>query len=407
MPRLVMKFGGTSICDSEHVNNVARLVMGEVKNGYEVIAAVSAQAGETNRLVALTREIAPLHDLREYDAVLAAGEQVSAGLLAMALQREGVSARSWLGWQLPIHTNAMHGAARIEGVETKEIEAQLAEGRVAVVAGFQGLGHDNRITTLGRGGSDTTAVALAAAFGAERCDIYTDVKGVYSADPNIVPKAGKLAKISHEEMMEMASLGAKVLQIRAVEMAMKYGVQLRVLSSFAKEDNGGTLIVMEEENMEQLVVSGIAYAHNEAKITLRSVPDKPGIAAKIFGALGKTGINIDMIVQNISSSKHTDITFTIDSDEMVRALEALESLRGEVELGEIEHIGSMAKVSIIGVGMRSHSGVAQKMFEVFAKLGVNIHVISTSEIKVSVLIDEKHARKAVKALHEAFGLDKD
>lgn len=413
MARIVMKFGGTSVGDVDRIRNVAAHVKREVDAGHQVAVVVSAMSGETNRLVSLTRDVAKLHDAREYDVVVSAGEQVSVGLLAMALQDIGVSARSWLGWQIAIETSDVHGAARMENIDAAALEAQFAEGRVAVIAGFQGVAESGRITTLGRGGSDTSAVAMAAALKADRCDIYTDVDGVYTTDPRMVPAAKKMDRVSYEEMLEMASLGAKVLQTRSVELAMAHNVRLQVRSSFdapdlPQPDDGivGTLICDEDEIMEQEIVSGIAYAKNEAKVTLRQVQDKPGIAAQIFGPLAKAAINVDMIVQNMSADgSTTDVTFTVSQDELARALEVVEQNTGELSFDDLQAAPDMAKISIVGVGMRSHAGVAQKMFQVLADKGINIHVISTSEIKVSVLIDADYVELAVRALHAAYGLD--
>ncbi len=403
-PRIVMKFGGTSVADPERIKAVAHRVKREVDGGAEVAVVVSAMAGATNQLVDWTRAIAPLHDAREYDVVVAAGEQVTSGLTALALQELGVSARSWLGWQIPVHTDDAHGKARIQKVETAEIERRFADGQVAVVAGFQGLGPDKRVTTLGRGGSDTSAVALAAALQADRCDIFTDVDGVYTSDPRIVAKARKLDKITYEEMLEMASLGAKVLQIRSVEMAMKHGVRLQVLSSF--NDNPGTLVVDEEEILEQEMVSGIAYSRDEAKITLTRVPDRPGVAAAIFGPLSDANINVDMIVQNVSQGgETTDLTFTVTKADLARAMKVLNDNHATLKFADLRPDSNVVKVSVIGVGMRSHAGVAQRMFKTLAEKGINIQVISTSEIKVSVLIAEEYTELAVRSLHTAYGLD--
>jgi aspartate kinase len=405
MPRLVMKFGGTSVADLERIRNVALKVKREVDRGYQVAVIVSAMAGETNKLVNWARELSPLHDAREYDAVVSAGEQVTAGLLAIALQHIGVAARSWLGWQIPIATSGMHGSAAINGVETKQLIERLDQGHVAVVAGFQGIGPDNRITTLGRGGSDTSAVAIAAAIKAERCDIYTDVDGVYTTDPRITAKARKLDKISYEEMLEMASLGAKVLQTRSVELAMIHGVRVQVLSSF--EDLPGTLVCDEDEIVEKQLVSGIAYSRDEAKITLVKVPDKPGIAAAIFGPLADGGVNVDMIVQNTSEDgKFTDMTFTVGRAEFERAIHIIERNISPIGYQKLLTDKNVSKVSVIGVGMRAHAGVAQSMFRALAEKGINIHVISTSEIKISVLIAAEFTDLAVRALHTAYGLDK-
>ena len=392
---------------------MAAHVKREVDAGHQVAVVVSAMSGETNRLVGLTREVSPLHDAREYDVVVSAGEQISIGLLAMALQDIGVAARSWLGWQIKVETSDVHGAARILDIHADGLEAQLDEGRVAVIAGFQGVSSAGRITTLGRGGSDTSAVAMAAALQADRCDIYTDVDGVYTTDPRVASQATKLARISYEEMLEMASLGAKVLQTRSVELAMAHNVRLQVRSSFDAADSTFpedgivvTLICNEDEIMEQEIVSGIAYAPNEAKVTLLQVADKPGVAAEIFGPLADAAVNVDMIVQNMSADgKTTDVTFTVSTDELERALAVIEGLKGKVEFANLQAVPEMAKISVVGVGMRSHAGVAQKMFKELGEKGINIHVISTSEIKVSVLIDSDYAELAVRALHAAYGLD--
>lgn len=406
MARVVQKFGGTSVADPERIKAVAQRVKREVDAGNEVAVVLSAMAGVTNQLVSYAEEITPVYDAREYDAVVATGEQVTVGLLSMALQDIGISARSWLGWQIPIHTDGVHGKARIQGVETRELDRRISNGEVAVVAGFQGLGPDNRITTLGRGGSDTSAVALAAALNADQCDIYTDVDGVYTSDPRIVTKARKLDKITYEEMLEMASLGAKVLQTRSVQLAMKEGVRLQVLSSYS--DEPGTLVVDEEEIVEQAVVSGIAYSRDEAKITLIGVSDKPGIAARIFGPLSDANVNVDMIVQNVSEDgKTTDLTFTVTRGDLRNAVETLENAKGEIEFRNLVAADDVVKVSVIGVGMRSHAGVAQQMFTALAEKGINIQVISTSEIKVSVLISEDYTELALRALHSAYGLDAD
>jgi len=401
--RIVMKFGGTSVADAERIQAVARRVKREVAAGAEVAVVVSAMAGATNQLVGWTNAIARLHDAREYDTVVSSGEQVTSGLVAIALQEVGVTARSWLGWQIPILTDDAHGKARIQRIETAELDRRLACGEVPVVAGFQGLGSDNRITTLGRGGSDTSAVALAAALHADRCDIFTDVDGVYTTDPRIVAKARKLDKITYEEMLEMASLGAKVLQIRSVEMAMKHHVRLQVLSSFV--DAPGTLVVDEDEIVEQELVSGIAYSRDEAKITLTHVPDRPGVAAAIFGPLAEANINVDMIVQNVSGGGATDITFTVAKSDLERAMRALRECQEALKFGALQPDPDVVKVSVIGVGMRSHAGIAQRMFRTLAEKGINIQVISTSEIKISVLIAEEYTELAVRSLHTAYGLD--
>jgi aspartate kinase len=404
MARIVMKFGGTSVADIERIKNVARRVKREAEAGNEIAVVVSAMAGVTNQLVAWANQISPLHDAREYDVVVATGEQVTSGLLAIALQEIGVNARSWLGWQMPLASDGVHGKARIQRIDTREIEKRFAQGQVAVVAGFQGLGPDNRVTTLGRGGSDTSAVALAAAMKAERCDIYTDVDGVYTCDPRIVTKARKLDKITYEEMLELASLGAKVLQTRSVELAMNHRVRVQVLSSF--EDKPGTLVVDEEEIVEQSVVSGIAYSRDEAKITLVKVADRPGVAAAIFGPLADASINVDMIVQNVSDDgSTTDLTFTVTKADYERAVRTIESNRQTLGFRALVPDQNVVKVSVIGVGMRSHAGIALTMFRTLAEKGINIQVISTSEIKISVLIDEQYLELALRALHTAYGLD--
>ena len=404
MARIVMKFGGTSVGDIERIKNVARRVKSEVDAGNEVAVVVSAMAGTTNQLVAWCREADLVHDAREYDTVVASGEQVTVGLLSIALQAIGVHARSWLGWQIPIRTDDAHGRARIEAIEGGELIARMGRGEVPVVASFQGVSPTGRITTLGRGGSDTSAVALAAALKADRCDIYTDVDGVYTTDPRIVAKARKLDKITFEEMLEMASLGAKVLQTRSVEMAMKHGVRVQVRSTFS--DAPGTLVVDEDEIMEQKLVSGIAYSRDEAKITLVRVPDHPGIAAHVFGPLAKAGVNVDMIVQNVSEDgRATDLTFTVGKADMERALKVLDEARAEIGCERVDSDPNVAKVSAIGVGMRSHAGIASQMFDALARKGINIMVISTSEIKISVLVAEEYTELAVRALHAEYGLD--
>jgi aspartate kinase len=399
-----LKFGGTSVRDVERIKSVALRVKREVDAGHEIAVVVSAMAGVTNQLVDWVGQISRLHDAREYDAVVASGEQVTAGLVALALQDLGVSARSWLGWQIPLHTDGMHGKARIADIPTAEIERRFADGQVAVVAGFQGIGPDQRITTLGRGGSDTSAVALAAALKADRCDIFTDVDGVYTTDPRIVTKARKLDRITYEEMLEMASQGAKVLQTRSVEMAMNHSVRVQVLSSFV--DAPGTLVVDEDEIVEQQVVSGIAYSRDEAKVTLLRVADRPGVAASIFGPLADHAINVDMIVQNVSEDgRATDLTFTVAKADLERALAVLEQSREQLGFHSLKPDSNVVKISVIGVGMRSHAGVAKQMFQTLADKGINIQVISTSEIKVSVLIAEEYTELALRALHTAYGLD--
>ncbi|HLB98099.1 MAG TPA: aspartate kinase, partial [Acetobacteraceae bacterium] len=380
----------------------------EVDAGHEVAVVVSAMSGVTNQLVGWCQDLSPLHDAREYDAVVATGEQVTSGLLAIALQNLGVEARSWQGWQIPIQTDTAHGKARIEAIKADDLIQRMATGQVAVVAGFQGIAADNRVTTLGRGGSDTSAVALAAALKAERCDIYTDVDGVYTTDPRIVPAARKLAHISYEEMLELASVGAKVLQTRSVELAMNERVRVRVLSSFkdpTANDNEGTMVVDEDEIVEKQTVSGIAYSRDDAKLTVRRVPDRPGIAAAIFGELAAQSVNVDMIVQNISADGTTDMTFTVGKADLPRARAALDGIRAQIGYAELLADPNVAKISVVGVGMRSHAGVASTMFRALADKAINIQVISTSEIKVSVLIAAEYTELAVRALHTAYGLD--
>ncbi len=404
MAKLVQKFGGTSVRDVERIKAVALRVKGAVDAGNQVAVTVSAMAGVTNQLVDHAANVSTLHDAREFDVVVSSGEQVTSGLLAMALQDLGVSARSWLGWQIPVWTDSVHGRARIREIEDTELNRRLESGEVAVIAGFQGLGSDNRITTLGRGGSDTTAVALAAALKADRCDIYTDVSGVYTTDPRIVPKARKLHSITYEEMLEMASVGAKVLQTRSVELAMKYGVRLQVLSSF--DTVPGTMVVGEDEIMEHEVISGVTYSRDEAKITLLRVADRPGVAASIFGPLADASINVDMIVQNISEKGDaTDLTFTVSEADLEHAVSVIQTHRDAISYEDLLWDPNVVKVSVIGVGMRSHAGIAQRMFQTLADKGINIQVISTSEIKVSVLIEEAYTELAVRALHTAYDLD--
>ena len=404
MARLVQKFGGTSVGDPERIRAVAERVKRAHDGGDEVAVVVSAMAGVTDRLCEQVASLGGLADAPEYDVVVASGEQVSAGLLTMALHNLGVPARSWQGWQIALRTDGVHGKARIAAIDTAGIEGCFARREVPVVAGFQGLAPDHRITTLGRGGSDTSAVALAAALKADRCDIFTDVDGVYTCDPRIVVKARKLARITFEEMLEMASLGAKVLQTRAVELAMKEQVRVQVLSSFA--DTPGTLVVGEDEVLEQELVSGVTYSRDEAKITLVRVPDRPGVAAGIFGPLANASINVDMIVQNVAAEgTTTDLTFTVREADLQRAVGVLEAIRGDIGYADMKADANVAKVSVIGVGMRSHAGVAQRMFQTLADKGINIQVISTSEIKVSVLIDEIYTELALRALHAAYGLD--
>jgi aspartate kinase len=426
---LVLKFGGTSVADIDRIRSVAAHVKREVDAGHACAVVVSAMAGQTNQLVAWVEEawgylerrdsnngdedISVAYDAREYDAVVASGEQVTSGLLAIVLQSLGIPARSWQGWQIPVATDDAHRAARITGIAVEALKARLKQGEVAVVAGFQGLGPDNRISTLGRGGSDTSAVALAAALNADRCDIYTDVDGVYTTDPRIVPKAHRLDRISYEEMLEMASQGAKVLQTRSVELAMQKGVRVLVRSSFDAADAPktrdaaacGTLVCHEDEIVEQQVVSGIAYARDEAKVTLLKIADKPGVAAQVFGPLAAANINVDMIVQNVSEDGFTDLTFTVQSADFDRAVEVLRKSKDKIGYGDLRGASDIAKVSAIGVGMRSHAGVAAQMFSALAEKGINIEAISTSEIKISVLIDAAYAELAVRTLHSLFGLD--
>ena len=416
MARIVMKFGGTSVADMDRIRNVARHVKREVDAGHEVAVVVSAMSGKTNELVAWTRDASPMHDAREYDSVVASGEQVTSGLLALALQNIGINARSWQGWQIPIRTDNAHGAARILEIDGTELIRRFGEGQVAVIAGFQGLGPDNRIATLGRGGSDTSAVAIAAAVKADRCDIYTDVDGVYTTDPRIEPKAKRLKKIAFEEMLEMASLGAKVLQVRSVELAMVFKVRTFVRSSFVDPDAPGmgdflnppgTLICDEDEILEQEVVTGIAYAKDEAQISLRRLADRPGVSAAIFGPLAEAHINVDMIVQNISEDgSKTDMTFTVPSTDVDKALKVLNDSRDKIGFDVIQNESGLVKVSVIGIGMRSHAGVAASAFRALAEKGINIKAITTSEIKISILIDGAYAELAVRTLHSVYGLDK-
>ncbi|MGE0650687.1 MAG: aspartate kinase [Alphaproteobacteria bacterium] len=404
MAVIVQKFGGTSVADLDRIRAVAKRVAATREAGHQVAVVVSAMVGVTNQLVAWVRDAHADFDAREYDTVVSTGEQVTTGLLALALNNLGVPARSWLGWQLPIETDGVHGRARITAIETADLRRGLESGAVQVVAGFQGRAGESRVTTLGRGGSDITAVALAAALGAERCDIYTDVDGVYTSDPRIVAKARKLDKITYEEMLEMASLGAKVLHTRSVELAMKHNVRLQVLSSFS--DEPGTLVVDEDEIVEQELVSGITYSRDEAKITLVRVPDRPGVAASIFGPLSDAEVNVDMIVQNVSEDgKATDLTFTVAKGDLKAAVAVVEGHKGELGYAALVPDPNVVKVSVIGVGMRSHAGVAKTMFETMAAKGINIQVISTSEIKISVLIAEEYTELALRALHSAYGLD--
>ncbi len=409
-----MKFGGTSMADLDRIRSCARRVASEVAAGNQVAVVVSAMAGVTNQLAAWCESLAPLHDAREYDAVLATGEQVTSGLLAIALQELGIEARSWQGWQVPIRTDDAHGKARIASIDAGAIRDALAGGQVAVLAGFQGVGPDHRVTTLGRGGSDTSAVALAAAIDAHRCDIYTDVDGVYTTDPRIVPRARRLSRIAYEEMLELASVGAKVLQTRSVELAMKERVRVQVLSSFGDAPGGaggtlagvaGTLLVDEDEIVEKELVAGIAYSRDEAKITVRHVPDRPGIAASVFGPLAASNVNVDMIVQSTGEDGLTDMTFTVGAHDLLRARSIIEENRALIRYGDLQTDPDVTKISVVGIGMRSHAGVASTMFRTLSDKGINIQVISTSEIKVSVLVASDYTELAVRALHTAYGLD--
>jgi len=404
MARIVMKFGGTSVADLDRIRNVATRVKREVDAGNEVAVVVSAMAGVTNQLVKWCGDLSPLHDAREYDTVVATGEQVTIGLLAIALQAIGVDARSWQGWQVPILTDGAHGKARVESIDGTTLIERMRQGQVPVIAGFQGIDPArHRVTTLGRGGSDLSAVAVAAAVKADRCDIYTDVDGVYTTDPRIVPRARKLEKISYEEMLELASVGAKVLQTRSVELAMKQRVRVQVLSSF--EDKPGSLVVDEDEIVEQPIVSGIAYSRDEAKVTLRRVPDRPGVAALVFGPMAQNNLNVDMIVQNLGADGTTDMTFTVGRADLPRARDILEKQKEAIGYEAVIADPEVAKISVVGIGMRTHAGVASTMFRALAEKGINIQVISTSEIKVSVLIPVDYTELAVRALHTAYGLD--
>ncbi len=416
MARIVMKFGGTSMAGTERIRRVAGIVKRQQEAGHEVAVVVSAMAGETDRLVGFCREANPLYDPAEYDVVVASGEQVTAGLLAMTLQAMGAKARSWLGWQLPILTDEAHAKARIGTIDCPEMLASMAAGEIAVIPGFQGRTEAGRVTTLGRGGSDTSAVAVAAAVKADRCDIYTDVDGVYTTDPRIVAKARKLKNVTYEEMLELASVGSKVLQTRSVSLAMKEGVRVQVLSSFIDEDAPpadslpGTMIVSDEEleglDMERQVITGIAADKNEAKVTLTRVADRPGAVAQIFGPLAAANINVDMIIQNVAKDKgETDVTFTVPAADLARAQALLEEAKDTIGYYRMIAEGNVAKISVVGVGMRSHAGVAATMFKALADRGINIQAISTSEIKVSVLIHADETELAVRVLHTAYGLD--
>jgi len=406
MALIVQKYGGTSVGTVDRIRNVAKKVGKYRDQGHDIVVVVSAMSGETNRLIALANEISEQPPARELDVLVTTGEQVTIALLSMALQKEGYDARSYTGAQVRILTDDSYGKARIQAIDADRIRADLQKGRIVVVAGFQGVDEDGNITTLGRGGSDTTGVALAAALKADECQIYTDVDGVYTTDPRVVPNARRLEQITFEEMLEMASLGSKVLQIRSVEFAGKYNVPLRVLSSF--EEGSGTLITVDqEESMEQPVISGIAFNRDEAKITVRGVPDTPGAAYKILGPVGEANIEVDMIVQNVSADNTTDFTFTVHKNELRKALDVLKDIANELGAREVQGDASITKVSLVGVGMRSHAGVASKMFKLLAQESINIQMISTSEIKISVVIDEKYLELAVRALHTGFGLDKE
>jgi aspartate kinase len=408
MALIVAKFGGTSVADVNKIKGAAAKIAREVERGNQVAVVVSAMAGVTNQLVDYCNQVDKLHDTKEYDVVVASGEQVTSGLMAMVLVNMGIKARSWQGWQLPIVTDDVHSKARVQEIKTAELLKSLKSGEVAVIPGFQGMTEGGRVTTLGRGGSDTSAVAIAAALEADRCDIYTDVDGVYTTDPRIVPAAKKIDKISYEEMLELASVGAKVLHIRSVEIAMKKDISLQVLSSFEDRigsDLPGTLVTREEDIVEQQLVTGVAYTRDEAKVTLVGVPDVPGVAAKIFSPLAEAAVNVDMIVQNVSpDGKFTDMTFTVPRADLPRALDTIKSLK-ELKYKELQTSDTVAKVSVVGVGMKSHSGVANTMFKTLADKSINIQVISTSEIKISVLIEQDYVELAVRALHAAYGLE--
>jgi aspartate kinase len=408
MALIVVKFGGTSVANVEKIESAAGKVAREVARGNKVAVIVSAMAGVTNQLVSYCNDVSELHDAREYDVVVASGEQITSGLMAMALQKQGVKARSWMSWQLPITTDDVHGKARINKIKTEELLMRLNAGEVAIIPGFQGLSEANRVTTLGRGGSDTSAVAVAAALKADRCDIYTDVDGVYTTDPRIAPKAKKIDRISYEEMLELASVGAKVLHSRSVEIAMKHDVSLQVLSTFEEaigSDLPGTLVTREEDIMEQQLVTGVAYTRDEAKVTLIGVPDVPGVAARLFGPLAEAAVNVDMIVQNVSADgKTTDMTFTIPRADLPRTHETIKKMK-DLKYERLDVSDTVAKISVVGVGMRSHSGVANTMFKTLAEKGINIQVISTSEIKISVLIEQDYVELAVRSLHAAYGLE--
>nr|WP_249207828.1 aspartate kinase [Gluconobacter cerinus] len=404
---IVMKFGGTSVGNIERIRIVAQRVKAEHALGRRVAVVVSAMAGVTNQMVGYCSELDPLADPKEYDAVVASGEQVTSGLVAIALQALGVPARSFQGWQIPLVTDDAHGKASIDGVDGTELLKCLDNGIVPVIAGFQGVGPDNRIATLGRGGSDTSAVAIAAAIHSDQCDIYTDVDGIYTTDPRIVKRARKLDRITYEEMLELASVGAKVLQTRSVGLAMREGVRVRVLSSFSEtDDDSGSIVVDEDEIVEKELVAGIASSHDEAKLSVRRIPDRPGIAAAIFGPLAEANINVDMIVQSTGVDRMTNMTFTVGKSDEAAARAVLESAHGIIQYGELETSHNVVKISVVGVGMRSNAGLAATMFATLAERGINVQVISTSEIKISVLIDSEYKELAMRALHTAYGLDK-
>jgi aspartate kinase len=405
MALIVQKYGGTSVGSPERIRNVAEKVAKYKAQGHQIVVVVSAMSGETNRLLALAKQIQSQPDPRELDVIVSTGEQVTIGLLAMALKDLGLKTKSYTGWQIPIRTNNAYTKARIEEIDDKAMRADLDAGHVIVVAGFQGIDGEGNITTLGRGGSDTTGVALAAALKADECQIYTDVDGVYTTDPRIVPEARKLDTITFEEMLELASLGSKVLQIRSVEFAGKYKVKLRVLSSFADEGDG-TLITFEEDNMEQPIISGIAFNRDEAKITVLGVPDKPGVAYQILGPVADANVDVDMIIQNVSANNTTDFTFTVHRNDFSNAMGICKKTAAAIGAREVIGDDKIAKVSAVGVGMRSHVGIARNMFEALSREGINIQMISTSEIKISVVVEDKYMELAVRVLHQAFGLDK-
>ena len=404
-----MKFGGTSVGDIERIKNAAAKVEAEVRRGHKVAVVVSAMSGVTDQLIGYCRGISPYHDPREHDAVVATGENITAGLMAMALQQRGINARSWQGWQVPLQTDSSHSKARIKDIKSGEIRKSIEDGEVAVMAGFQGVTEDGRITTLGRGGSDTSAVALAVALKAERCDIYTDVNGVYTTDPRVVPKARKMTRVTYEEMLELASLGAKVLQTRSVEMAMRFRMPVQVLSTFENavgSELPGTLVTEGDETMEQNPVTGIAFTRDEAKLTLVNVPDKPGVAAAVFGPLARAGVNVDMIVQTAAAENNTtEMTFTVSRGELDRARKVLEDEKEKIGYAKLLAKDDVSKISLVGIGMRSHAGVAATMFETLAKKGINIQVIETSEINISVLVASEYTELAIRALHSVYGLD--